>query len=1265
MGTSGTVYYKHFNANEHVEIPAVDPNASDLRQNVLVVWDELSDETEIYDILANGKSVNFDKEKYEYSVNCAGMEQPPTISVSATPNAAAEVVQASSMEETALVRACGKEYKIVFSKGDTEPGKLTEVKMAGESTYEVYGIPSIGAKNLNLYDEYFDSDGAFKEKYKGYDFNKLYTDMSNPEINPDSDRSFLCIAFNDRKISTTSDAWRKVNDVYGDQYRFAVKGQQTSKFVSDNVTRLFKPSRDPQDEPEKAYEFKINKGASVYITVKSKSDYIEGLNKGWKFETLDEKDKVMFAGYNQVTIDGQKINIPNGQQVLGPSGLSHGYTYVKHFEAGETVEIPVHNTNDSYYDTCVYVIWDNLNSESDIYSISVNGQKIDDFSKDIYSYTVEVEKSEVIPSVSASAAAGANLQITQATDITGCAEIFAGGKNYKIRFVEIVPDMELSAIEVDGNGIAGFDAEVKEYDYTIDRGDMHIPTVSATAKDPEKIVEIRQAQKVPGEARINIISASGYTVTYKIYLRKTGEPGTVTELNSAKGDKIYAVKSLGVEPVQLYEQYSTDAERIAAVLSKNNPYYYENGEYAIYTNRSSGTAWNYSNENNVYGAHSEFTIIDNPSSVLISPDVTRIYKPSSDAAGSTKAYSFKISKGATVYITTMARSAYLDSFNDWKYEFDEKYKIYHSGYILAKDASNEKSYRILSGYPQMMQCAMGGAYKKHFNKNETVEIPSFSLQSVDKAMGIFIVWDECNDDAEIYGLNYWIGAEEYNIADYNEDKNEYYVSVPQSVSTVPVVDLNATGAVKYSVDNPSQFDSDGRATVLFTIGESSEKRKISVVFIKEAEESRNALLDSVSFDGIKFDGFNTCIKEYMVDIQASMNYPNVAAVVKVNGAKIEVIQPSTENNGVCTIKSTSNDGNAVEIYTIRFNRLDYNINDAQVMKIKDNKKAIVTIVHDDGTLDTVDYMNAELEKNGLKSTIAMIGSYVNEDNRDVWQSYLDTGRFNIANHSYNHRYWGQSDAAEAGVRSDGGKFDNPEGTMTYEIVESGKHLREMFPKESVLCFVKPGFTYPSGKAQVSEEAYRMISDNYICMRNTGGGLESIPVGDWLNVKSYQVSPQDTALTWMNLIDESINQNGWIVYLFHQIKDVGGGITVEKNKATEFFEYAGEKVKNGDVWCAFLDEATLYLQEYDAIKSVDAYYYPQDEKMVVRISDTLDDNIYNYPLTVKIEVPDGWEKAMLIQNSREEYSDVFAENEKNYIYVNVIPNGENAEVIKAE
>ena len=90
---------------------------------------------------------------------------------------------------------------------------------------------------------------------------------------------------------------------------------------------------------------------------------------------------------------------------------------------------------------------------------------------------------------------------------------------------------------------------------------------------------------------------------------------------------------------------------------------------------------------------------------------------------------------------------------------------------------------------------------------------------------------------------------------------------------------------------------------------------------------------------------------------------------------------------------------------------------------------------------------------------------------------------------------------------------------------------------------------------------------------------------------------------------------------------------------------------------------MYLKEYDALESVNAYYNAADGKVTVELSDTLDNSIYTYTLTVKVEVPGQWTKARLTQGARTEEYEAFSENGKTYIYANVVPDISAAEITK--
>lgn len=275
----------------------------------------------------------------------------------------------------------------------------------------------------------------------------------------------------------------------------------------------------------------------------------------------------------------------------------------------------------------------------------------------------------------------------------------------------------------------------------------------------------------------------------------------------------------------------------------------------------------------------------------------------------------------------------------------------------------------------------------------------------------------------------------------------------------------------------------------------------------------------------------------------------------------------------------------------------------------------------------------------------MVANRVNENNKATWQSYLDTGRFNIANHSYTHEYWGQDDTAESGTLRNNQEYSIEDGKMTYEIIESGKHLRKMFPNERVLCFVKPGFSYPADKPQVSQQAFDMIGTNYISMRNTGGDVESIPPKNWLSLRSHMDDQAEAADVWINLMDKAIQQNSWFIMFYHDISDS------RQAEVTRFIDEVGDRVDKGNVWCAFLDEATMYVKEAQTANIESVY---DGTKIIVNLTDEMDDSIYDYPLTVKVRIPSDWKDVECVQNDKTEVFTPFEENGINYVYANIVP-----------
>ncbi len=306
---------------------------------------------------------------------------------------------------------------------------------------------------------------------------------------------------------------------------------------------------------------------------------------------------------------------------------------------------------------------------------------------------------------------------------------------------------------------------------------------------------------------------------------------------------------------------------------------------------------------------------------------------------------------------------------------------------------------------------------------------------------------------------------------------------------------------------------------------------------------------------------------------------------------------------------------------------------AVIEKVKGGRDAIVVISHDDGDRNTANYLVSEFERLDLRGTLSLIASRVydpetgerKEDNIAFWQGILDTGRFNISSHTMTHKFWGMTDEEEEGYYSDysGGthEYEVEAGRITKETKGSRDILREIFPSQRILTFVKAGFGIHSSGVSLSDKSLEIIEQYYIGTRWDGGGLETIPSADPYKFKSFMARAGEDETKWIPLVDQAIQKKGAIVFLFHNIvPGTASGISVEQEDTTKLFEYVAEKVDEGKVWCAFFEDAVIYTEEVRHAKVSSSLI---KDEITVSVSDDLDNEIYNIPLTIKCQVPDEW------------------------------------------
>lgn len=349
---------------------------------------------------------------------------------------------------------------------------------------------------------------------------------------------------------------------------------------------------------------------------------------------------------------------------------------------------------------------------------------------------------------------------------------------------------------------------------------------------------------------------------------------------------------------------------------------------------------------------------------------------------------------------------------------------------------------------------------------------------------------------------------------------------------------------------------------------------------------------------------------------------------------------------------------------------------AEVLPAKDGANGIVAIIHDDGTLDTVYSLDELFYEYGLVGDIAIIKNKVSSaSNIATWQKVLDTERWKLVCHSETHTWWGTA-------------TDNGDGTYTFadnetklynEVVAFRDYLREKFPSQRVLTFAYPGFADDKRKYAggyfgevgtdvynnirsfiYSENARELIADTYIAARydsnlaGNGAYLDSVKEYNYMN--GGFISTDHVANGTIAARLEDAANGGIHTFSLHTSTETGGDITLSAME--EVCRMLSEYVKEGKIWNTHYEDAILYVKEaQNSSVSVSG----DSDKISVTLTDTLDDSIYDYALTVRVKVPASWQACKVTQGNDVSYAVAKTVDGDRVVDINIVPDRAVAEL----
>ena len=291
----------------------------------------------------------------------------------------------------------------------------------------------------------------------------------------------------------------------------------------------------------------------------------------------------------------------------------------------------------------------------------------------------------------------------------------------------------------------------------------------------------------------------------------------------------------------------------------------------------------------------------------------------------------------------------------------------------------------------------------------------------------------------------------------------------------------------------------------------------------------------------------------------------------------------------------------------------------QITAWPENKKGAVSLNFDDGYNSQYSLGVPALDARGLKGSfypiIDGIGGWVAGWNS--WRTAANNGH-EIGSHTITHPDLTSLSPAQ----------------VQEELAGSKAEIDAQITSQKCRTLVYPYGDFNSNVISVTR-------NYYIAARGVWCDLNSEPF-DIYNVRAC--TPEDVSIDVYAMTDSTEQQGKWLVVYFH---DLASG-SYDIDMFTTYLDY----LKRKNLWVGTFGAAVKYIQERAAATL--SVLSTSSSQMVLNLTDTLNDAIYDQALTLRSEVPSGWTTVNVQQGSSSTVVQSIVEGTTRVIYYNAVP-----------
>ena len=295
---------------------------------------------------------------------------------------------------------------------------------------------------------------------------------------------------------------------------------------------------------------------------------------------------------------------------------------------------------------------------------------------------------------------------------------------------------------------------------------------------------------------------------------------------------------------------------------------------------------------------------------------------------------------------------------------------------------------------------------------------------------------------------------------------------------------------------------------------------------------------------------------------------------------------------------------------------------ASITRWPQDRTAAISLSFDDGIDTHLDVVGPILKKHHLNGTFFVataMGPW--EKRKSEWKQLAEQGN-ELGNHTVHHPCL----LPEITPHSQ----DYTPAMMEAEIRDAAQEISQLLDRQRGLTFAYPcgnmSFGKPQDEVKNTALYLQYVSQYAFAARAVGSSSQHPDELNVLAVNDLGVTADKDFPALLDLAQPAIQGHIWGVYCFHGVG--GDWLSITPQALDELTAYLE---RHAEIWTATFGDVVRYIQERKAASIRVTHSDPNSIELAMTWS--LDKNIYDVPLTLKIEVPANWKEAAANANGK--------------------------------